>query len=175
MNRSRARWVSKIKTNAGRFTNEKQWEMRIWQFIYQCNKYQICIWLKLQITDDLYICEFSLHIFKIFICEFFLTYIWIETYLCVHWQCFCLSNHIYIQFPKYICESFFMHLFLSVCIYPLWDCSGSISEQKTLWNPVINFGMQSGFIVNLNKLRLTWVQEPTLDIKHQKKHTIGLL
>ena len=77
-------------------------QMRVWLFIYQCNNFQICIWWKLQITDDLYICEFLLHIFKtrnicvritnmftnlIFICEFFFLLIYGLKHICV-----CIEN-----------------------------------------------------------------------------------
>ena len=102
-------------------------QMGVWQLLYQFNIFQICIWWKLQTSVDLYICDFLLHIFKtrnncvlitnmitnlIFICEFF------------------LKLFFYLHGLKHICvcieHAFFEHLFLSVCIYPLWDCSGSI-------------------------------------------------
>ena len=56
-------------------------QMHVWQFIYQCNIFQICFWWKLHITKY-----------------------------------------------KYICESVFVHLFFYVCIYPLWDCSDSVTD-----------------------------------------------
>ena len=104
-------------------------QMRVWQFKYQCNNFQRCNWWKLQISDNLYLCEFLLHIFKtrnicvritnmftnlILICDFFFfTYIWIEAYLCVLWKSICVSSHIYKHLPKYICESFsFMCAFI---------------------------------------------------------------
>ena len=116
-------------------------QMRVWLFIYQWNNFQMCFWWKLQITDDLYICEFFLHVFKtrnicVCITNIFCLFLYVNFFLNLYmdWNIFvcalkmhlCIESYIYIQLPKYICESFFVHLFLSVCIYPLWDCSGSI-------------------------------------------------
>ena len=128
---SHARWVSKICT-------QMHWalrQMHVWQFIYQ--------W-KLQITDDLFICEFLLHIFKtrnicvhiknmftnlIFICDFFF-------YLYMDWSIFVCALK--------------MHLCIESYIYT--------TPQIRLW------GLFCAFIplcVHLSIMRLLWLHKPS--------------
>ena len=50
---------------------------------------------------------------------FFLTYIWIETYLCVHWKCICVS---YTFVSPYLCIYSFMCAFIhyETVLAPCW-------------------------------------------------------
>ena len=110
-------------------------QMLVWQFIYQCNNFQIWFWWKFQITDDLYICQFLLHRFKtrnicvritnmftniIFICEFFF-YLYMDwnIFVCALKMHLCIESYIYI----YIYTTPQIHLwvlfraFIPLCVH----------------------------------------------------------